>query len=104
MSMLLNGGELDGVHLLSPKTVDLLTTNHIGDLNAWGGKFELGFRIVPESRQADELTSVGVYDWMGYWDTRFWIDPKEDLIAIFMSQAGYNSRKFMVLVYQSIVE
>jgi CubicO group peptidase (beta-lactamase class C family) len=102
--MLLNGGELDGVRLLSPKTVDLMTMNHIGDLDAWGGKFGLGFRIVPEGRQADELTSVGVYDWMGYWGTRFWIDPNEDLIAIFMSQAGYNGRKFRVLVYQSIVE
>ena len=102
--MLLNGGELDGTRLLSPKTVQLMTMNHIGDLDAWGGKFGLGFRIVPDGKQADELTSVGIYDWMGYWGTIFWIDPKEDLIAIFMSQADYNGKKLRVLVYQSIVE
>jgi len=105
--MLLNGGELDGARLLSPKTVQLMTMNHIGDLDAWGGKFGLGFRIVPDDRQTDELTSVGVYDWMGYWGTNFYIDPKEDLIAIFKSQAWYGGggyEKLRVLVYQSIVE
>jgi CubicO group peptidase (beta-lactamase class C family) len=109
--MILNGGELDGVRLLSRKTVELMTTNSIGDLYApfrdgIGDKFGYGFGIRTERGKYDELESLGIIGWDGAFYTRFWIDPKEDLIAIFMSQSGYDTdlmKKFRVLTYQAII-
>jgi len=110
--MILNGGKLDGVRILSRKTVELITSNSIGDLYApfrphSGDKFGYGFGIRTERGQFDELESLGIIGWDGAFYTRFWIDPKEQLIGIFMSQAkdNWNSNfinKHRVLVYQAI--
>lgn len=108
--MLLNGGVLDGVRLLSPKTVALMTMNHIGSLELDDppkGKFGLGFWVITDAGHTGELVSEGSYGWEGIWNTRFWVDPQEELIAIFMTQAalydpGYA--RFQTLVYQALVE
>jgi len=110
--MILNGGELDGVRILSRKTVELMTSNSIGDLYSAfrphsGDKFGYGFGIRTERGQFDELESIGIIGWDGAFYTRFWIDPKEQLIGIFMSQAkdNWNSNfinKHRVLVYQAV--
>ncbi len=108
--MLLNGGELDGVRLLSPKTVALMTKNHIGALeldDPAGGKFGLGFWVVTDTGHTGELASEGAYGWEGIWNTRFWIDPQEDLIGIFMTQVipySADFARFQTLVYQSLIE
>ena len=108
--MLLNGGTLDGARLLSPKTVALMRANHIGDLvldDPAGGKFGLGVWVVPDVGRTGELISEGAYGWEGIWNTRFWIDPAENLIGIFMTQvAPYSIRhaRFQTLVYQAMVE
>jgi CubicO group peptidase (beta-lactamase class C family) len=110
--MILNKGELDGVRILSRKTVELMTSNSIGDLYASfrpnsGDKFGYGFGIRTERGEYDELESLGIIGWDGAFYTRFWIDPEEQLIGIFMSQAqdNWNSsfvNKYRVLVYQAI--
>lgn len=87
--MLLNGGELDGVRLLSPKTVDFMTSDHLGTIPGStypGYGFGLGFSVRTSSGINDMPGSVGEYLWGGAQGTWFWIDPKENLIAIFMSQ------------------
>jgi len=92
--MLLNKGELDGVRLLSRKTVELMTaTNHIGNFDATflhdhGWKFGLGFAIQQDRAHDVDAGDVGVFEWAGIYSTRFSVDPKEDKITIFMSQTS----------------
>jgi len=110
--MMLNGGELNGVRILSPKTVELMTTNHLGDLPMGFGRsgvgFGLGFAVALDQGEIGELGSVGEYNWGGAAGTRFWIDPVENLIGIFMVQSiPHKTRlgsEFKILTYQSIVE
>ncbi|MES9955955.1 MAG: serine hydrolase domain-containing protein [Sedimenticola sp.] len=90
--MLLNKGELDGVRLLSRKTVELMTaTNHIGDFDATflhdhGWKFGLGFAIQKDRSHDVDSGDIGVYEWAGIYSTRFSVDPRDEKITIFMSQ------------------
>ena len=112
--MLLNGGELDGVRLLSRKSVELMSADHIGDLARVGGLgphdgFGLTFRVIRESGLSGALGSPGEYSWGGAAGTRFWIDPQEELIGIYMIQILPHSgltygTEFKNLVYQSIVD
>ena len=104
--MMLNGGELDGVRLLSRKSVELMSQNHTqGKLQEMG--YGLGFGVTSEPRFLTELGSVGSYYWGGFYYTSFVIDPKERLIAIFMGQlhptGGLNlDEKAIRLAYQAI--
>jgi len=90
--MLLNKGELDGVRLLSRKSVELMTaTNHTGELDATllhgkGWKFGLGFAIEADRGHDIDGGSAGVYEWAGIFSTRFSIDPREEKITIFLTQ------------------
>ncbi|MDH5552034.1 MAG: beta-lactamase family protein [Nitrosomonas sp.] len=92
--MFLNQGELDGVRLLSRKTVELMTaTNHIGDhyadlLHSEGWKFGLGFAIQQDRSKGVDSGDVGVYEWAGYYSTRFSVNPKEETVTIFLSQTS----------------
>lgn len=110
--MLLNGGELDGVRLLSPKTIELMTTNHLGDMPMGFGRsgagFGLGFGLVLNPGEVGEVSSAGEYNWGGAAGTRFWIDPQEQLIGLFMVQSIPHRTRladdFKVLTYQALVE
>lgn len=115
--MMLNMGELDGHRILSRKTIELMTSNSIGDIivsdgfrrNGLGDKFGYGVGIRTERGVFDELESPGIYGWDGAFYTRFWVDPKEDMVGIFLSQVNnYWSEKvidkFRVLVYQAIAD
>ena len=87
--MLLNGGELEGVRLLSPKTVEYMTSDHLGNVPGAsypGYGFGLGFAVRTAAGVNDMPGSVGEYLWGGAQGTWFWIDPRENLVAIFMSQ------------------
>lgn len=92
--MLLNQGELDGVRLLSRKTIELMTaTNHIGELDAAllhskGWKFGLGFAIQQDRSQNVDSGDIGVFEWAGYYSTRFSVNPKEQTVTIFLSQTS----------------
>lgn len=88
--MLRNGGELDSVRILKAETVALMTENHIGDLDMSldlglkpGIRFGLGLSVKTAS---DEEGGRGTFGWAGFYHTLFWIDPENDLIAVFLSQ------------------
>jgi CubicO group peptidase (beta-lactamase class C family) len=106
--MLLNGGELDGTRLLSPKSVELISQNHVGELLEGMG-YGLGFGTYSKTSHLSELGSVGAYYWGGFFYTSFIIDPKEEMIAIFMGQlyptGGLNlSDLVRNLAYQAIID
>jgi CubicO group peptidase (beta-lactamase class C family) len=104
--MMLNGGELNGIRLVSRKSVELMSQNHVqGKLDQMG--YGLGLGVTSEPRFLTELGSVGSYYWGGFYYTSFVIDPKEQLIAIFMGQlhptGGLNlDQKAIRLAYQAI--
>lgn len=109
--MLQSGGEWGGVHILSPKSVELMTADHVGTLYAPGGGngFGLGFWVTKELGRNGDPGSVGAYGWGGAYHTTYWVDPAEKLVAVFMTQllpaTGSDAQaKFKALVYQSIVE
>ena len=107
--MLLNGGELDGVRVLSPKSVQLMSADHTGhlvnDLGGLGYGFGLGFAVALDPGIIGELSSAGEYNWGGAAGTSFWIDPQEELIGVFMVQSiPHRTRlgaEFKTLVYQA---
>lgn len=114
--MLLNGGELDGVRLLSRKTIELMTINQIGDLSYPGSAMGLNLSVLIDLAKpgfllgkSDAVGSVGKFGMGGIFYTCWWADPKEELIGIMMSQIypwGHLdlSAKFEVLAYQAIVD
>lgn len=110
--MLLNGGELYGSRVLGPKTVQLMTSNHIGALPMWGDNsdgFGLGFRVAGEVGSARAPYSLGSYSWGGAWGLSFWVDPVEQLVAILATNTFPNDHvairdDFPQLVYQALTE
>jgi len=101
--MLLNGGELDGVRILAPETVQLMTTNSLpADIRFaldWigpqtGASWGLGFAIRTNPDFSSVPGAVGSFNWCGLWGTYFWIDPAEKLIAVQMIQVAENSGQF----------
>jgi CubicO group peptidase (beta-lactamase class C family) len=109
LQMVVNGGELDGARLLSPKTVELMSSSHTGTLfNEGRTGFGLGFEVVEHVGRSGEHGSVGLLSWGGAYHTDFWADPQEKLVAVLMTQllpaTGSDLHgKFRALVYQSIV-
>ncbi|MEX0289715.1 MAG: serine hydrolase domain-containing protein [Flavobacteriaceae bacterium] len=107
--MLLNQGRANGKQFLSPKTVELMTQNHVGTLyQAPGQGFGLGFGVTTDVAAGKELGSKGQYYWSGAYCTYFFIDPEEDLVAILMSQlqpySNFYGSKLRQYVYQTIVD
>ncbi len=111
--MMLNGGELEGARILGRKTVELMTTNHIGDLPVWltgpGYGFGLGYSVVKDIGVTGQAGSAGQYGWGGAFCTYFQVDPKEELIGVMMTQVRpythINIRQeFMALANQAIVD
>jgi CubicO group peptidase (beta-lactamase class C family) len=85
--MLLNGGELEGARILSPKTVALMTSNHNGTMYANGNfGFGLGFEITEHVGRSGRPGSVGEFGWGGAYATKYWVDPEEKLVVVFMTQ------------------
>jgi CubicO group peptidase (beta-lactamase class C family) len=115
--MMLNGGQLDGVRLLSPTTVAYMTADHLGPMKvvARGGVgtgygFGLGFAVRTEAGIAGVSGSVGEYRWGGAAGTAFWVDPKEEMVSVLMTQGaagparGYTNTLFRQMVRQAIVQ
>ncbi len=111
--MVLNGGSLNGVRILGRKTVELMTTNTLADLadpHPFGQKdlgFGLGVRIVTDLGQSRHLGSPGMFGWDGAATTLYWIDPKERMVSILLTQhIPYNEddifATFMNGVYSSL--
>lgn len=111
--MLLNGGELHGRRLLSPRTVDLMASNHVGDMfngklgrPAHGMGYGLLVGIVEDGVAAGLRVSNGSFGWDGAFGTQTWIDPKEKMVTIVMIQTQVTQvqRDFENAVMQAIVE
>jgi CubicO group peptidase (beta-lactamase class C family) len=110
--MLLNGGELDGVRVLSPQAVKQMTTNALPPgIRIFGGDevgvragtdFGLGFAIRADPVHSWVPGAVGSFSWAGYWGTFFWIDPAEKLIGVQMVQAAPGSKARAALVSSGI--
>jgi len=110
LQMVLNGGELDGRRILSPKSVQLMTVNHVGGLYGSPGMgFGLGFSIADDLGARGELGSVGDFGWGGAYHSSYWVDPTEDLVVVYFTQVipapGLDDHgKLRALVYQAIVD
>ena len=109
LQMLLNGGELEGARILGPKTVQLMTVNHVGQLQNNGNTgFGLGFWVIEHVGKAGEPGSIGAFGWGGAYYTTYWVDPVEKLVAVFMTQLLPSKidlqPKFRAAVYQAIIE
>jgi CubicO group peptidase (beta-lactamase class C family) len=103
--MLLNGGVLDGVRIIGRKTLQLMASNHLdpavkleSHLVPAGHSFGLGFAVRTQEGMAPFAGSVGQFFWSGMAGTFFWIDPKEELFAVFMSQGPGQREHFRSLV------
>jgi len=120
--MLLRGGELDGVRLLAPRTVQAMRGNHLpggtdlaafgrplhAETNYAGTGFGLGFSVLLDPAAAHSLATPGEFGWGGAASTAFWVDPIEDLTVIFLTQlmpsSSYPIRtELRSLVYQALV-
>lgn len=125
--MLLNGGLLEGVRILSPKTVALMTSDQLpatterhtpvaislgaplGPLPELGTSFGLGFAVRVDAGRSPLPGSVGDFSWSGIYGTYFWVDPKEKLVAVLMVQSPRNWngviwRQTRTMVYQALID
>jgi CubicO group peptidase (beta-lactamase class C family) len=108
LQMMLNKGEYNGKRILASRTVELMTSNQIGDLDLGRNKFGLGFEITTASGQSQLGVSEGSFSWGGYFGTNYWADPAERVVGLlFINQAPLRhseiQNKFKVLVYQAIM-
>src|SRR6478609_5469126 len=119
--MLANGGQLDGVRVMTRPTIALMTSDSLGTriaspttpgellLGTPGYTFGLGFAVRQGAGVAGVPGSAGEFMWAGYAGTYFWVDPKEELVGVYMSQAPSPSRAYYrklikQLVYSAIVD
>jgi CubicO group peptidase (beta-lactamase class C family) len=110
LQMILNGGALNGTRILSRKSVELMTANHLGDIDySSGAGFGLGFEVITDLGEFGKPGSEGAYGWGGAYHSVYWIDPQENLVVVYLTQlipAGDldDQNKFRALVYQAIVD
>ena len=123
LQMLENGGELDGVRIVSPTTIDMMTMNHLpgnSDITTFGRTlgeevfydglgFGLGFSVVVDQARTRVACPEGTFGWGGMASTAFWVDPVEEITATFYTQllpsTTHPIRPYLrSLVYQSIIE
>ena len=115
--MLQNGGDLEGVRILSPKTIEYMTSDHLGSLGnrkdrrflpGAGYGFGLGFAVRTKTGESAWPGTIGDYWWGGWAGTYFWIDPKEEISVVYMMQDTSNRmhyrRLIRSLIYQAVIE
>lgn len=106
-----NKGVVDGKPLLSPRTVKLMTVNHLPDSAGWnqGTGFGLGFSIVTDMGKAGAYGSEGTFGWGGAYHSTYWVDPKEELIVVYFTQVRPNAyvpdhTVLKNLIYQAMID
>jgi CubicO group peptidase (beta-lactamase class C family) len=110
LQMLLNGGELDGVRVLSPKSVELMTVDHLGGLEFRDGQgFGLGVSVVKDLGHRGQPGSLGEYGWGGAYHSSYWVDPQEQLVVVYFTQLIPSNNlddqaRLRALIYQAIVD
>ncbi len=108
LEMIRNGGALDGVRILAPRTVDLMTTNQSGNLHSTTGLgFGLGFETV-DRYGASGMAGVGAFGWGGAYGSTYQVDKQSHMVLVLMIQLMPNGtdiqQKFYSLVYQSLLK
>ena len=110
LQMLLNEGELDGVRLLAPKTVELMRSNHTGKkYHHDTGAFGLGFWVMEDVGYYGELGTVGSFGWGSAYFPQYLVDPEEKVVAFIMTQLRPSgdqdlNQRFKVLTYQALIK
>ncbi len=121
-SMLLNQGELDGTRIIGRKTLAMMASNHLPDnkdltemsqsafseTTYQGVGFGLGFSVILDPVKTQSLTDIGEYGWGGAASTVFWVNPKEEMVVIFLTQLLPSStyqvrRELRSLIYSSLM-
>ena len=111
LQMILNGGTLNNNRIISRKTVELMTVDHIGEIKfPWenGIGFGLGFYILKDLGIRGTPGSIGEYGWGGAYHSTYWVDPKESLVVVYFTQLIPaldidDHDKLRTLIYQSII-
>jgi len=110
LQMMLNGGELDGKRILSRKTVELMTVDHLVDKKVEEGVgFGLGFYVVKDLGARGVPGSVGEFGWGGAYNSSYWVDPLKQLVVVYFTQLlpsrGLDDHgKLRTLIYQSLMD
>jgi CubicO group peptidase (beta-lactamase class C family) len=109
--MLANGGELNGKRILSPRTVQLMTVNHLDKSVNFGRGvgFGLGFEVVLDQGQRGTYGSVGEFRWGGAYGSTYWVDPVEELVVVYFTQVRPSSivpdqLQLRTLIYQALID
>ena len=100
--MILNKGTFNGKRILKKQTVELMTKNHVGDLIGLGRGFGLGFGVLYDTEKDPSPANTGQVYWGGYFKTHFFIDPKESLIGIIMTQKIPNTDEYIIALNRAI--
>ena len=110
LQMMLNGGTLDGTRVLSRKTVELMTTDHLDGIEYRPGQgFGLGFNVVKDVGARGVPGTVGEFGWGGAYHSTYWVDPAEELVVVYMTQlipaGGVDDHaRLRSLVYQALAD
>jgi CubicO group peptidase (beta-lactamase class C family) len=110
LQMMLNGGELDGKRILSRKTAELMTVDHLVDKKVEEGVgFGLGFYVVKDLGARGVPGSVGEFGWGGAYHSSYWVDPKKELVVVYFTQLlpardVDDHGKLRTLIYQAIMD
>lgn len=103
LQMLLNGGTYNGHRILSPRSVEIMTTGQLDFLFNGSDNFGLGFGITSEKSAAKNPISEGSFYWGGYYGTTYWADPKEHLVCLIMTQHNPNSHGELTSKIENII-
>jgi len=106
LQLFLNGGELDGVRLLSPKTVEMMMTDQLPTLS---NEYGLAFGLETAANDHQSPRSIGSFSWGGAFATTYWADPKEQLVALlytnlYNNPVGWLGSRFSTLTYAAMVK
>ena len=110
LQMMLNGGTFAGQRVLSRKTVESMTVDHLGDVPFRPGQgFGLGFSVVEDPAALGLPASVGEYGWGGAYHSTYWVDPAEELVVVYLTQLiparGIDDHgQLRALVHQAIID
>jgi CubicO group peptidase (beta-lactamase class C family) len=110
LQMMLNGGSLDGRRVLSRKSVELMTVDHLNGIEFRPGQgFGLGFAVVTDVGARGEPGTIGEFGWGGAYHSTYWVDPREGLVVVYLTQLipanGLDEHsKLRALVYQALAD
>ncbi len=112
LQMTLNGGTYNNQRILSPKSIELMTISHLGDIEfPWndGLGFGLGYSVVEDLGARGEVGSEGAYGWGGAYHSTYWVDPEEELVVVYFTQLipaidVDDHQKVRALIYQAIMD